>query len=324
MSSGTSGRPRIALALPLTDGASARLASDFDAVAPEAPIGMDKLIALAESHRAEGLVIWPGLIFDAATIARLPASVRALSTVSVGFDHVDIRAANARGITVTNTPDVVTEDTADTHMLLLLGAARRAKEHVRNMDTGWSIRNGFAQGLGVQVTGKTMGIVGMGRIGRAVAQRARGFDMPILYHNRTRLPPELEQGARYFAQFDDMLPHCQVLSLNLPGGSGALMTREKFALLPKGAVFVNSARGSLVDEDALIEALTNGQLSSAGLDVFQREPKYDQRLNELPNTFLLPHIGSATTETRDAVGLRALDNLLAVLMGRPAPDEVTA
>ncbi|MEP7209704.1 MAG: D-glycerate dehydrogenase [Alphaproteobacteria bacterium] len=318
----TTERPRIALALPLTDGASARLASDFDAASPEAPIGMDKLIALAESHRAEGLVIWPGLVFDAAAIARLPASVRALSTVSVGFDHVDIRAANARGITVTNTPDVVTEDTADTHMLLLLGAARCAKAHVRNMDTGWSIRNGFAQGLGVQVTGKTMGIVGMGRIGRAVAQRARGFDMPILYHNRTRLPPELEQGARYFAKLEDMLPHCQALSLNLPGGSGALMTREMFALLPKGAVFVNSARGSLVDEDALIEALTNGQLSSAGLDVFQREPKYDQRLNELPNTFLLPHIGSATTETRDAVGLRALDNLLAVLTGKPAPDEV--
>ncbi len=320
----TSGRPRIALALPLTEAASARVAKEFDAAVPEAPIGMDKLIELAVEHQAEGLVIWPGLVFDAATLARLPSSVRVLATVSVGFDHVDVAAARARGITVTNTPDVVTEDTADTHMLLLLGAARCAKAHVRNMDTGWSIRNGFAQGLGVQVTGKTMGIVGMGRIGRAVAQRARGFDMPILYHNRTRLPPDLEQGARYFAKLDDMLPHCQVLSLNLPGGQGALMTREKFALLPKGAVFVNSARGSLVDEDALIEALQSGQVSAAGLDVFQREPKYDQRLNELPNTFLLPHVGSATEETRDAMGFRALDNLAAVLAGKPAPDELKA
>ena len=315
-------KPRIALALPLTEAAAARLASDFDAVVPESPIGMDKLIELAAAHKAEGLVSWPGLIFDAATLARLPASVRALATVSVGFDHVDIAAANARGIIVTHTPDVVTEDTADTHMLLLLGAARRAKEHVRNMDDGWSIRNGFAQGLGVQVTGKTMGIVGMGRIGRAVAQRARGFDMPIIYHNRTRLPDALEQGARYFASLDDMLPHCQVLSLNLPGGGGALMTREAFGRLPRGAVFVNSARGSLVDEDALIEALSSGQLSAAGLDVFQKEPKYDQRLNALPNTFLLPHIGSATTETRDAVGFRALGNLAEVLAGRPALDEV--
>ena len=139
-------------------------------------------------------------------------------------------------------------------MLLLLGAARRAKEHVRNMDSGWKTRNGFFEGLGVEVTGKTMGIVGMGHIGRAVADRARGFRMPILYHNRTRLAAEQEGDARYFASLEDMLPHCQVLSLNLPGGQGVLMTRERFALLPKGAIFVNSARGALVDEDALMDA----------------------------------------------------------------------
>jgi lactate dehydrogenase-like 2-hydroxyacid dehydrogenase len=184
------------------------------------------------------------------------------------------------------------------------------------MDGGWKIRNGFFQGLGVDVTGKTMGIVGMGRIGRAVADRARGFRMPILYHNRTRLSPELEGDARYFASLEAMLPHCQVLSRNLPGGQGVLMTAERFALLPKGAIFVNSARGSLVDEDALLEALKSGHLGAAGLDVFRQEPNYDTRLNALDNTFLLPHIGSATVETRTAMASLAVDGIEAVLSGK--------
>lgn len=244
-----------------------------------------------------------------------------MATTSVGYDHIDVAAANARGIVVCNTPDVLTDATADAHMLLLLGAARRAKEHVRVMDGGWKIRNGFFQGLGVDVTGKTMGIVGMGRIGRAVAERARGFRMPILYHNRTRLSPDLEGGARYFASLEEMLPHCQVLSLNLPGGQGALMTAERFALLPKGAIFVNSARGSLVDEDALLDALKSGQVGAAGLDVFRQEPNFDLRFNELENTFLLPHIGSATVETRTAMARLALDGIAAVLAGQ-TPDNV--
>jgi lactate dehydrogenase-like 2-hydroxyacid dehydrogenase len=155
----------------------------------------------------------------------------------------------------------------------------------------------------------------MGRIGRAVADRARGFRMPILYHNRTRLSADLEGDARYFEALEEMLPHCQVLSLNLPGGQGVLMTRERFALLPTGAIFVNSARGSLVDEDALLEALTSGRVGAAGLDVFQREPGYDTRLNDAENTFLLPHIGSATVETRTAMLELAVDGIEAVLSG---------
>jgi lactate dehydrogenase-like 2-hydroxyacid dehydrogenase len=321
----TAPKPKIALALPIEGEAGAKIAQLFDAASPEAPVGAEKLIEMAGAHGAAGLLLWPGIGMNAERIGRLPASVKVISTVSVGFDHIDIKAANARGIAVANTPDVVTEDTADTHMLLVLGAARSAKMHVHNMDTGWATRNGFFGGLGVQVTGKTMGIVGMGRIGRAVAQRARGFDMKILYHNRTRLPPELEQGAQYFATLEAMLPHCQFLSLNLPGGSGELMNARTFAMLPKGAVFVNSARGNLVNEDDLIDALKSGQLAAAGLDVFQQEPKYDQRLNALANTFLLPHIGSATVETRTAMGLRAVANLEAVLLRGGAPlDEVKA
>ena len=307
---------RVVASLPIPPGLRDRIDALFDCVAPDRHLRTDEVIALADQHQPDGLLVSLGMPIRAEHIARLPGSVKVIATTSVGYDHIDVAAASARGITICNTPDVLTDATADTHMLLLLGAARRAKEHVRNMDGGWKIRNGFFQGLGVEVTGKTMGIVGMGRIGRAVADRARGFRMPILYHNRTRLSRELEGDARYFPTLEEMLPHCQVLSLNLPGGQGVLMTRERFALLPHGAIFVNSARGSLVDEEALLDALTSGQVGAAGLDVFRQEPGYDTRLNERENTFLLPHVGSATVETRTAMANLAIDGIAEVLAGR--------
>ena len=307
---------RVVASLPIPPGLRERIDALFDCVAPDRHLRTDEVIALADQHQPDGLLVSLGMPIRAEHIARLPGSVKVIATTSVGYDHIDVAAASARGITICNTPDVLTDATADTHMLLLLGAARRAKEHVRNMDGGWKIRNGFFQGLGVEVTGKTMGIVGMGRIGRAVADRARGFRMPILYHNRTRLSRELEGDARYFPTLEEMLPHCQVLSLNLPGGQGVLMTRERFALLPHGAIFVNSARGSLVDEDALLDALASGRVGAAGLDVFRQEPGYDTRLNERENTFLLPHVGSATVETRTAMANLAIDGIAEVLAGR--------
>jgi len=310
---------RVVASLPIPDLLQERVNALFDCIAPERHLRTDEVIALAHQDQPAGLLVSLGMPMRAEHMAQLPASVKVIATTSVGYDHIDVAAANARGITVCNTPDVLTDATADTHMLLLLGAARRAKEHVRNMDGGWKVRNGFFQGLGVEVTGKTMGIVGMGRIGRAVADRARAFRMPILYHNRTRLSADLEGGARYFASLEEMLPHCQVLSLNLPGGQGVLMTAERFAMLPKGALFINSARGSLVDEDALLTALKSGQIGAAGLDVFQREPNFDTRLNEVENTFLLPHIGSATIETRTAMASLAIDGIAAVLAGQ-TPD----
>jgi lactate dehydrogenase-like 2-hydroxyacid dehydrogenase len=313
---------RLVCSAPIPAPVRDRAYATFDCIEPDRPLRTNEVIEIANAQRADALVALLGMPLWAEHIARLPETVRVAATVSVGFDHIDVPAANARGITICNTPDVLTDATADTHMLLLLGAARRAKEHVRNMDGGWKIRNGFFEGLGVEVTGKTMGIVGMGRIGRAVADRARGFRMPILYHNRSRLTPDLEGDARYFASLEDMLPHCQVLSLNLPGGQGVLMTRERFAMLPPGAIFVNSARGSRVDEDALIDALKSGQVGSAGLDVFVKEPNFDTRLNELTNTFLLPHIGSATVETRTAMFDLAIDGIEAVLTGRDPVNRV--
>lgn len=309
--------------LPIPPHLRDRVEALFELAAPDRHFRTEELLAVADQHRPDGILMSLGMPLRADHIAKLPASVRVIATASVGYDHIDVAAAQARGIVVCNTPDVLTDATADTHMLLLLGAARCAKSHVRNMDGGWKIRNGFFQGLGVDVSGKTMGIVGMGRIGRAVADRARGFRMPILYHNRNRLTPDLEGDARYFSSLEEMLPHCQVLSLNLPGGQGALMTAERFAMLPKGAIFVNSARGSLVDEDALLDALKSGQVGSAGLDVFQKEPGYDTRLNELENTFLLPHIGSATFEARTAMAELALDGIVAVLSGKAPENAVT-
>lgn len=310
---------RLVASLPIPGPVKARAERLFECFEPAKHIGTERLIEAANANKADALLVSLGIPIKAEAIARLPGSVKVIASTSVGFDHIDVTAANARGIAVGITPDAVTDATADVTMLLMLGACRRAKEHVRSMDQAWSVRNGFFDGLGTDLTGKTLGIVGMGRIGRAVADRARGFRMPILYHNRNRLASDLERDARYFASLDEMLPHCQVLSLNLPGGQGVIMTHERFALLPRGALFVNSARGSLVDEDALIDALKSGQLSSAGLDVFKNEPNYDTRINDLPNTFLLPHIGTATIETRTEMSDRALDNIEAALRGQPIP-----
>ena len=176
--------------------------------------------------------------------------------------------------------------------------------------------------LGTQASGKTLGIVGFGRIGRAVAKRARGFDMPVLYTDMRRALPEMEDGAEFVPGLRELLPRAQIVSLHAPGGvtTDRMMNADTIGLMPRGAILVNAARGTLIDEDALIEALRSGQLAAAGLDVFRREPDFDRRLAELPNVFLTPHMGSATVETRNAMGFRALDNIAAVLAGQPAID----
>ena len=178
--------------------------------------------------------------------------------------------------------------------------------------------------MGIQVTGKRLGILGAGRVGQIMAKRARGFDMEIHYYNRNRLSPELEAGAIYHESVEALLPHCDFLSIHCPATPEThhLINAERIALLPDGAVVVNTARGAVVDDNALIEALQSGKLFAAGLDVFNNEPNIDPRYKELPNTFLLPHIGSATRETRDAMGFRALDNLDAIISGGEPRDRL--
>ena len=317
-------KPRLVLAFLTTDAVVARARSEFDAIVHQGPDDMTvaEVTEAAASHNAQAIVFTNTLPLTAAAIAALPASIRIGATCSVGFDHIDVPAARARGIAITNTPGVLDECTADHAMMLLLAAARRGVEYDRLMRQGWRRRIGQGDLLGVRVTGKRIGILGMGRIGRAFAQRARGFDMQVLYHARTRLPPAQEHGAEYFADFHAMLPYCDFLSVHAPGGAATerMIDARALALLPDGAVLVNVARGSLIDEDALFDALTSGKLFAAGLDVFRQEPDYDLRFAALDNVVLSPHIGSGSRETRDAMGFRALDNMAAVLAGRPALD----
>ncbi|MFL5256807.1 MAG: 2-hydroxyacid dehydrogenase [Rhodopila sp.] len=317
-------KPRLVLACLTTTNVVARARTEFDAVIWPGPDDMTvaEVTETAIAHRAEAILFTNTLPLTTAAIAGLPASVRVLATSSVGYDHIDVNATRARGIMVTNTPGVLDECTADHAMMLLLAVARRGIEYDRIMRRGWRYRIGQGDLLGVRVTGKRVGILGMGRIGRAFAQRARGFDMKILYHNRTRLPPAQEQGATYFADFQAMLPQCDFLSIHAPGGPATdrMIDAPALSLLPDGAVLVNVARGSLIDEDALLAALRSGRLFAAGLDVFRSEPDFDLRFAGLDNVVLSPHIGSATRETRDAMGFRALDNIAAVLANRPAID----
>lgn len=315
---------RLILACLTTTDVVARAKADFDAIVAEGPSDMTvaEVTQAAAAHQAEAILFTNTLALNAAAIAALPASVKVGATSSVGYDHVDVAAAKARGLVVTNTPGVLDECTADFGMMLMLAAARRGVEYDRIMREGWRYRIGQGDLLGVRVTGKRVGILGMGRIGRAFAQRARGFDMKIMYHARNRLPPELEQGAEYFADLHAMLPHCDFLSIHAPGGPATdkLVGARELSLLPNGAVLVNAARGTVIDEDALYDALTSGKLFAAGLDVFRSEPDFDMRFAGLKNVVLAPHVGSASKETRDAMGYRALDNIAAVLDGRPAID----
>ena len=317
-------KPRLVLAALMPRDVVTRAREAFDALVVDGKDDMtvEQAIDATTRHRADAIMFVNTLPLNADAIARLPASVRVGATCSVGYDHIDVAAAKARGLVVTNTPDVLTECTADFAFMMLLAAARRAYEYDKIMRAGWRFRIGQGDLLGVRVTGKTLGILGMGRIGQAMARRARGFDMTVLYHSRNRLPPELEQGARHFAAFHAMLPQCDFLSLHAPSGPATdrIVNAEALALLPRGAVLVNVSRGGLVDEDALYDALTSGQLFAAGLDVFRSEPDYDLRFAGLDNVILSPHVGSASMETRNAMGFRALDNIASVLAGKGATD----
>jgi lactate dehydrogenase-like 2-hydroxyacid dehydrogenase len=282
----------------------------------------DELIAQAQG--AQAILPCHTEHFSADVFQQLPAEVKIIANFSVGFDHVDVEAARKKGVVVTNTPDVLSDATAELTMMLMIGAARRASEGEKLVREGkwkdWSP----AFMVGTQVTGKRLGILGMGRVGQVVAKRARGFDMTIHYHDVRRLPPEREAGAVFHETAEDLLPHCDFLSVhcNVTPATRGLMDARRFSLLPDGAIFVNAARGAIVDDEALIDALKSGKLRAAGIDAYNNEPKVDQRLVALPNTFLMPHIGSATAETRDAMGFRALDNLDAYFAGREPHDRV--
>lgn len=318
------GRPVVLVTRKLPDAVEARLQRDYDArLNPNDRLySGDDLVALAAD--ADAVIPCHTERFTADVIARLPDRLRAICNFSVGYDHVDTKAAAARGIIVTNTPDVLSDATAEIAMLLLLGAARRAGEGERLVREQRWRDWGPSFMVGLQVTGKRLGIIGMGRVGQVAAERARGFGMEIHYHNRRRLEPAAERGAVFHETVDDLLPRCQFLSIHCPATaeSRGLLDARRLALLPRDAVVVNTARGALIDDEALIAALRSRHIFAAGLDVFNNEPDIHPGYRALDNVVLLPHIGSATRETRDAMGFRALDNLDAIFAGRAPADRV--
>lgn len=315
---------RVLLTRPLPDAVIERAGVSYDLGTPPDETAWPAERLLKEVQGMDAIVTAPGAPLTAEIVAALPESVKIIATFSVGYDHIDLKAAAARGIMVTNTPDVLTDATADIGMLLILGAARRAWEAQKVLRagawTGWAPR----QFMGTHLAEKRLGIYGMGRIGRALADRARAFGMKIHYHNRTRLEPELERGARFHAQVDELLGESDFLSLNAPATpeTESFLNSERIAKLPAGAIVINTARGNLVDDEDLIAALQSGRLAAAGLDVYRGEPKLHPGFLELPNAFLLPHLGSGTVETRNAMGFCCLDNLDAFFAGDEPPNRI--
>ena len=321
-----SAKPVLVVTRRLPPAVEARASREYDAHlnADDTPPTGAEIAARAGSVRADAVLCCPADRLDAAAVAALPDSVRVIGTFSVGYDHLDVTAAKERGIRVVNTPDVLSVATAEVTMLLVLAAARRAGEGERLVRAGrWT---GWAptQLIGTQVSGRRLGIFGMGRIGRELARMASGFGMAVHYRNRSRLPPEQEAGAAFHDTDESFLAACDVLSLNAPGGEATRrwLNADRIALLPRGAIVANAARGTLVDDAALIVALRSGHVAAAGLDVYDGEPRVHSGYLDLENVVLLPHLGSATRETRDAMGMLALDGIAAVLAGREPENAV--
>jgi lactate dehydrogenase-like 2-hydroxyacid dehydrogenase len=277
----------------------------------------DPELLLGNIDGVEAILCTPADRFDAALIGRLPAGVRVIATYSVGLDHIDLAAAAARGVKICNTPDVLSIATAEMALTLMLMAARRAGEGERLLRAGrWTgLTPTFHLGRGV--AGKVLGILGMGRIGRELAGMARGLGMDVHYRNRSRLALELEAGAIYHGDDEGFLGAIDILSINVPGGAETLhwLNAARIAALRQGAIVVNTGRGSTVDDAALIAALRSGHVFAAGLDVFNNEPAVNPGYLALENVVLLPHIGSATVETRNAMGFLALDGIARALAG---------
>jgi lactate dehydrogenase-like 2-hydroxyacid dehydrogenase len=277
----------------------------------------DELMTLVGDARA--LIVTPGVSVDEALIAAAP-NLEIVSTASVGHDSIDLGAAAARGIWVTNTPDVVTEATADLALLLLLATLRRAGEGFETVKHGHWRRNDPDAFWGDDPRGLTLGIIGMGRIGRALTRRVRALGMAVIYHSRTRLDLETEAALdAMWVGFDDLLREADVISLHIPlsVSTRGMIGRNEFAAMRPGAMLINTARGAIVDEPALIEALESGHLRAIGLDVYANEPRVPVALRRHPRAFLLPHVGTATSATRRAMFKLAIDNVVEVLAGRP-------
>ena len=319
-------KPKIILTRQLPDSIETRMRELFNATLNESdmPLSKEELIAAVQS--ADVLVPTVTDTIDEEIIAAAGPQLKLIASFGVGVDHIDLKAAREKGITVTNTPGVLTEDTADVVMSLILAVPRRIAEgDVRARSGQW---NGWSPTgmLGRRINGKRLGIVGMGDIGEAVARRARGFGMSIHYHNRKAVHPQLEEEleATYWDSLDQMLPRMDIVSVNCPSTPQTqnLLSRERLSLLQPHAYLVNTSRGDVVDEEALIDLLSNNGIAGAGLDVYKDEPVIPEKLRNLKNTVLLPHIGSATIEGRQDMGQKVIINIQTFIDGHTPPDRI--
>ena len=287
----------------------------------------DKVLSTEElinlSKDCDGILCVGGNKFDKEIISELSPSIKIIANYAVGYNNVDTDAATAKGIVVTNTPEVLTDATADISILLLLGASRRAYEGRKAAESqSWVWSTSLL--LGKQMSNRKLGILGMGRIGRAVAQRARGFGMEIHYHNRNRLSPDLENGAKYHSDIKSLFSQSEFLSINCPATADTanLINKETINFFPDDVVIANAARGDIINDQDMIEAMKNGKVFALGLDVYNGEPKINENYLKLDNLFLLPHLGSATERTRIDMGDRAISNLEDYFLGKKPKDKV--
>ena len=319
-------KPRVIVTRELSDAVMDRMAELFDTQLNRDDIAMSRDELVAAIGDADVLVPTVTDSIDADLIEAAGDRLKLIANFGNGIDHIDLKAARARGILVTNTPGVLTEDTADMTMALILSVPRRLAEGDKLARSGeW---RGWSPGamLGHRIGGKTLGIVGMGRIGQAVAARARAFGLTIHYHNRHRLPEELESelAATWQADLDEMLAGSDFVTIHTPHTDQTehVIDARRLTLLKPEAYLINTSRGTAIDEVALIDALEAGRLAGAGLDVFEHEPAIDPRLLALSNVVLLPHMGSATYEARSATGERVIRNIQQWADGDRPPDQV--
>jgi glyoxylate reductase len=318
--------PKVVVTRELADPVMERLEALFDTVNNRGDAAMTREQLAAAMATCDVLVPTVTDEIDAALIAGAGDRLRLIANYGAGVNHIALKAARARGIIVTNTPGVLTEDTADMAMALIVTVPRRLAEGEKLVRSGeW---HGWSPGgmLGRRIGGKTLGIVGMGRIGQAVARRARAFGLSVHYHNRRRLPSvvEAELGATFHADLDDMLRHADIVTIHTPlnGDSRDLIDRRRIGLMRPHVYLINTSRGGIVDEGALVDALEAGRLAGAGLDVWEHEPRIDPRLLALPNVVMTPHMGSATLEGRQASGERVIQNIRMWADGHRPPDQV--
>jgi len=315
-------RPNVLVTRPIMDGATEALRARCDVTIHRNEFGIPRDELLLVVHGRDAIITMLTERVDAEVLAAAGPQLKIVANHAVGFDNIDVPACTAAGVLATNTPDVLTETTADTAFALLMAAARRVGEGERLLRARTPWIWGPLMMLGQDVHHKTIGIVGFGRIGQAVARRAKGFGMRVIYADAFQLPPEVEaETSAERRELADLLAEADFVSIhtNLTPETRHLFDATAFARMKPTAVLVNTSRGPVVDEAALADALSSGEIFAAGLDVFEREPEVEERLLELENVVIIPHLGSATVDTRDAMGMLAVQNVFATLDGTRPP-----